>query len=469
MPKNSLRSSLVCGIIFLFFGLCITSSINGIINNNSLKVTVTNYSLNDYILGYWKFDECKGPTAYDSSGHDFHGLINGATWISYGSGCALYFDGENDFVALDDHSENLGLNKTDDMIFSGYFNSTSTNEGLIFSMSDSWNKENPELSIKLCSNGSISFKVWTLYCGIECYSDSGHNDGKPHFFQIYFHGSTAKPTIEIYIDGHDENSVTEWLCEISADEFRRAKIGRRAVNNSIAFNGVIDRFKIIKYPGGNIPPNPPNISGPGVGSPGEELTYTFVSHDLEKDDVWYKIDWGNGDITNWFGPEKSGEEITERYTYSEEGIYYIKAQAADYWNEGLWTNPPFKVIIGNVPPNTPTIRGRVNGETGVEYQYTFNTTDPNGDDINYFIDWGDTNTEWTGNYPSGIDVKANHSWSERGNYTIKAKAIDGDGAESEWGFLEVTMPKNMAYKFNIFKWLWKVLFYAFPVINYLLR
>ncbi len=468
MSNNPFRRSLVCGIIIIFFGLNITASINGTIKN-SPKVALTNSSLNDYILGYWEFDECSGDVAYDSSGHDFDGLINGATWVGYGSECALDFDGVNDFVGLDDYSENLGLNKTDDMIYSGWFISTSTKEGLIYSMSDSWNKENPELSIKLCSNGSLSFKVWTLYCGIECFSYAGYNDDKPHFFQIYYHGSTAKPTIEIYVDGNLENSATEWMCEISADEFRRAKIGRRAVNESKAFDGLLDDIKIIKYPGGNKPPNPPNISGPAVGLPGEQLTYTFISHDLEKDDIWYKIDWGDGDITNWIGPKKSGEEITRRHTFAKEGIYYIKAQASDYWDEGLWTDPPFKLIIGNVPPNAPTISGIVYGETGVEYEYTFNTTDPNGDDIKYFIDWGDTINEWTGEHPSGMNVKINHSWSGRGNYTIKAKAVDGDDAESEWGMLEVTMPKNIALKFYVFRWLFKSLPYIFPTLRYLRR
>ena len=97
----------------------------------------------------------------------------------------------------------------------------------------------------------------------------------------------------------------------------------------------------------------------------------------------------------------------------------------------------------NSPPNKPTITGPTNGKAGVEYEYTFVTTDPDGDNVNYIIDWcscGDTVT--VGPYTSGGEVKLSHIWSEQGTYTIIAKAKDINEAESNWVTLEVTMPKN---------------------------
>ena len=245
MLKNFIRKSVGFVIILLLIGLSISSNISGTVNNESTKVVPANSPLKDYTLGFWKFDECSGNTAYDESGHDFDGLINGPTWISYGSGCALDFDGINDFIGLDDYSENLGMNKTDDIIFSVYFNSSSTNDGLILSMSDSWNKQNPELSIQLCSNGSILFRVWTLYCGLHAYTDKTYNNGKWHFLKIVYHGSTADPKLEIHIDNKLIKEKEDWLCPIEADEFRRAKIGRRAVDATMHFDGALDRLKIV--------------------------------------------------------------------------------------------------------------------------------------------------------------------------------------------------------------------------------
>jgi len=97
----------------------------------------------------------------------------------------------------------------------------------------------------------------------------------------------------------------------------------------------------------------------------------------------------------------------------------------------------------NLPPNTPTITGPTNGRIGIEYNFTFITTDPEGDDIYYYIDWGDdTYEEWIGPYISGEEVIVAHTWSEQGAYEIRAKAKDVFGAESGWGYLEVTMPFN---------------------------
>jgi hypothetical protein len=52
---------------------------------------------------------------------------------------------------------------------------------------------------------------------------------------------------------------------------------------------------------------------------------------------------------------------------------------------------------------------------------------------------------WIGPYGSGEEVTINHTWSKRGNYNIKAKAKDALGAESNWGTLYVSMPKNKAF------------------------
>ena len=124
----------------------------------------------------------------------------------------------------------------------------------------------------------------------------------------------------------------------------------------------------------------------------------------------------------------------------------------------------------NLPPNAPTITGETEGKAGREYEYTFNAIDPNGDDVEYFIDWGDNTSTWTGYNLSGTDVKVKHTWSEKGNYTIKAKAVDMYGAESEWGTLEVTMPKNKPFNFNfnLLGWLFERFPRMFPILRHLL-
>lgn len=57
------------------------------------------------LVGYWKFEEGSGATAFDSSGLDNHGAIMGEpVWTEGVYGQALSLDGENDYVSVPDHS-----------------------------------------------------------------------------------------------------------------------------------------------------------------------------------------------------------------------------------------------------------------------------------------------------------------------------------------------------------------------------
>ena len=71
-------------------------------------------------------------------------------------------------------------------------------------------------------------------------------------------------------------------------------------------------------------------------------------------------------------------------------------------------------------------------------------TDPDGDQLYSFWDWGDGNTSgWLGPYNSGETVNNLHAWSEQGIYTIKAKLKDSHGAESNWSepfIIEISQP-----------------------------
>ncbi|GAG91213.1 unnamed protein product, partial [marine sediment metagenome] len=98
----------------------------------------------------------------------------------------------------------------------------------------------------------------------------------------------------------------------------------------------------------------------------------------------------------------------------------------------------------NRPPDTPTITGETNGQIGVEYEYTFNAVDPDGDNVKYYIDWDDGDSEETGFNPSGTDVKVKHTWNNEGTYTITAYAEDTNGLIGPEGTLSVSMPRNRA-------------------------
>ncbi len=127
--------------------------------------------------------------------------------------------------------------------------------------------------------------------------------------------------------------------------------------------------------------------------------------------------------------------------------------------------------IANEPPTAPDIEGPPSGKPGVEYTYGFCSTDPDGDDIFYCIDWGDGSGEiCIGPYSSGICATATHTWSEQGTYIIKAKAKDIYDAESELSTLDVTMPINIPFifNFNLLSWLFERFPNAFPILRHVL-
>ena len=85
------------------------------------------------------------------------------------------------------------------------------------------------------------------------------------------------------------------------------------------------------------------------------------------------------------------------------------------------------------------------------YNYTFLSTDPDGDDIRYFVKWGDGNTvPLTSLQASGTALYRSHSWTAQGTYLIEAYAEDRYGCQSDWGTLTVSMPKNKVIDLNVF-------------------
>ncbi len=102
----------------------------------------------------------------------------------------------------------------------------------------------------------------------------------------------------------------------------------------------------------------------------------------------------------------------------------------------------------NLPPEKPAKpTGRITGQPGNTYMYSTETTDPEGDGILYQWDWGDGNfSEWLGPYASGNSVSTQKSWTVKGDYSIRVKAKDIQGHESNWSDpLDVTMPYNLPY------------------------
>ena len=124
----------------------------------------------------------------------------------------------------------------------------------------------------------------------------------------------------------------------------------------------------------------------------------------------------------------------------------------------------------NQPPTAPVIDGETDGDVGTEYDYDFtNCIDPDGDDMTYHVEWDDGGVD-EGFVASGGGFTLTHSWDAEDDYTIKAKLIDERGAESEWAYLEVTMPVSQhSYSFPLLQRLLERFPNMFPILRNLLE
>ncbi len=193
----------------------------------------------------------------------------------------------------------------------------------------------------------------------------------------------------------------------------------------------------------NLPSNPDPYDGEIEVDLGADLSWTCSDPDpgdILTFDVYFEANDPTPDVL--VSDDQSGTSFDPGVMDSGT-TYYWQIIAED--NYGATKSGPvwsFTTIV-NEPPNTPMIYGKTNGKAGVSYVYSASSTDPDGDQVYYWFDWGDgTNSSWVGPYDSGATASESHIWSEQGTYIIKVKAKDTNDEESTWATLEVTMPMN---------------------------
>jgi agmatine deiminase len=139
----------------------------------------------------------------------------------------------------------------------------------------------------------------------------------------------------------------------------------------------------------------------------------------------------NGTIVSYYihAEDASGRKENHPYIGAQDA-YYFTAQGD---------------IQQNTPPEQPQRpSGKTSGNAGSTYLYSTVTTDVEEDQVFYMWDWGDGNfSDWLGPFASGLTSNAQHSWTIKGTYSIRVKAKDAYGAESNWSEpLAVTMPRT---------------------------
>jgi hypothetical protein len=186
----------------------------------------------------------------------------------------------------------------------------------------------------------------------------------------------------------------------------------------------------------------------------DKSSYGGSSYDL---DIFYKY---RTNSDSWSITEVVSTESTN-YSYypslsvdSSDIVHITWYDYTDYDGSGIDADIFYKnKNVENQPPKAPLIYGENSGKIGKEYEYEFTATDPDNDNIaEYIINWGDGTPDEiiSGPFASGEKADGNHTYADKGDYTITAKAKDIYGLIGPEGTLDVNMPKKRLLTNTIF-------------------
>jgi len=148
------------------------------------------------------------------------------------------------------------------------------------------------------------------------------DEGDTVTYDVYF-GTDPDPPLEA-------EDITDTSYEPGMMEFNTLYFWKIVATDNIGASteGPVWSFTTLD----NDPPGIPSINGPTSGIPGATYSYTFISVDPDGNDVYYEIDWGDGQVAPWDGPHESNTVITKSHSWVIRGEFTIKARAKDVYD-----------------------------------------------------------------------------------------------------------------------------------------
>jgi PKD repeat protein len=192
----------------------------------------------------------------------------------------------------------------------------------------------------------------------------------------------------------------------------------------------------------NQPPVADFIFTPTDPEPGEEIEFDASgSTDPDGNIILYQWDWDNDGVYDEYNPDP-----TTTHIFEENGKYPVTLNVKDQYSEN--DTKMLIVKVGNIAPEKPEIDGPTKAKPFNYSDYSITAVDPDGDMVYVRWDWGNGDTyPWEGPYESGVEITESYVWNSKGTYIVKAQVKDEYNAESEWGELEVKIPRNNMHQY----------------------
>jgi hypothetical protein len=218
------------------------------------------------------------------------------------------------------------------------------------------------------------------------------------------------------------------------------------------------------------PFEPDSPEGPDDGMEDLEHTFTASTTDFEDHLMFYMFDWGDNTNNEWFGPYSSGEIVVQTHIWEDPGIYQVRVIAKDQYNrESDWSEPHTFNVIDNLPPTAPEMDGKKIASTGETYEITMRSSDPENQNVYYYIDWGDGVIEyWFGPKNSSEFVTFTHKFKQSGLIGITTKAKDSMDEISLESIFNVYVLKSRVRTNPFSLQLFNRIFEHFPILKQIL-
>ena len=170
----------------------------------------------------------------------------------------------------------------------------------------------------------------------------------------------------------------------------------------------------------NSPPmTPAEPYGPTEGIIREEYAYVTNATDPNREPVFYKFDWGDGNTSGWLGPYPSGENTGANHTWFSVGGYQVKVKAKDiHGDESNWSEPLNVQIIGNVHIN----------DLQSKWNFMSLPFNQSVDKMNLIIKYNGSNYSWQEAVNQSIVLGFIYAWNRTNqNYLLTDTLVPGEG------------------------------------------
>ena len=191
--------------------------------------------------------------------------------------------------------------------------------------------------------GNLIFKIKKELFGDDLATtmvdiESVKND---YFFDINLHDISFEPDEIYYMIFTSEPGKNFGVLAFTDGNYENGK--SYFLNNNRWIECETEDFLFITYTDEiNNPPNRPSKpKGPDSGTNNVKYTYEITANDPEEDNIYYKVDWGDGEDSNWLGPYDSGGAIKLSHTWIQPGFFKIRVKVKDIhelksdWSESL--------------------------------------------------------------------------------------------------------------------------------------